>query len=55
MGVSVLSMALMNMLPRGLFDTPFGRFGGGQFWVLNELGVAVKDAALAAYPSSTGG
>lgn len=55
MDSAVMSMALMNMLPRGLFDTPFGRYGGGQWWALSALGVAVRDAAIAAYPSKIDG
>ncbi len=48
---TVVAMALMNMLSRGLFDNPFGGYGGGEYWGLSSLGAAVVDAAKAAYPT----
>lgn len=47
---AVVPMALSQMVPRGLFISPYGRYGGGEYWELSELGVAVRDAATAAYP-----
>lgn len=46
----LVEMATMSLVPRGMFDNPFGRFGGA-FYPLSALGVAVRDAAIAAYPS----
>lgn len=47
---TVVPMALNQMVPRGLFVGPYGRYGGGEYWELSELGVAVRDAATVAYP-----
>lgn len=46
----LVEMATMSLVPRGMFDNPFGRFGGA-FYPLSALGVAVRDAAVAAYPT----
>ena len=48
---AVVEMALMSLLPRGLFANPFGGYGGGEHWGLSELGVAVRDAAIVAFPT----
>ena len=49
---TVVPMALSQMVPRGLFISPYGRYGGGEYWELSELGVAVRDAAIVAYPQT---
>lgn len=50
----LVEIAAMALVPRGMFDNPFGRYGG-TFYTLNELGSAVRDAAVAAYPTSLNG
>lgn len=46
----LVAMALASMMPRGLYGNPYGGYGGGEAWALSVLGVAVRDAAVAAHP-----
>ena len=46
----LVEMATMSLVSRGMFDNPFGRYGGA-FYPLSVLGVAVRDAAVASYPT----
>jgi len=50
----LISMALASMMPRGLYDNPYGGYGGGEAWALGALGVAVRDAAVTAHPQRLG-
>ncbi|MGZ0712573.1 hypothetical protein ACWPKO_29970 (plasmid) [Coraliomargarita sp. W4R53] len=47
---ALVEMATMPLVPRGMFDSPFSRFGGA-FYPLSALGAAVRDAAPAACPT----
>ena len=49
----LVPMALTSMMPRGLYSNPYGGYGGGENWALSTLGLAVRDAAIAAYPQRT--
>lgn len=51
----LVPLMLTSLHTRGLFINPYGRFGGGEYWQLSELGVAVRDAALVAFPQSLQG